>query len=201
MDKLTFQVFVFVFVFVFYANIFFIYIYLFANLGPVCMDKTCPSLVIFSERWYEKIWPFARANSWQKRSQMLWLLLYYLTEMTRLGGQSVVRVEEISKKRTTKQYIQTSEGFTLGKGDRLLYIVLLKRGLIVLRPGPHECDICEPGYFLFFLFFTQIRADGALRVVWRAVSKRCGFGELNLFHAVKKNICDSKNIRIRVNRV
>ena len=63
------------------------------------MDKTCPSLVIFSERWYEKIWPFARANSWQKRSQMLWLLLYYLTEMTRLGGQSVVRVEEISKKR------------------------------------------------------------------------------------------------------
>lgn len=117
------------------------------------MDKTCPSLVIFSERWYEKIWPFARANSWQKRSQMLWLLLYYLTEMTRLGGQSVVRVEEISKKRTTEQYIQTSEGFTLGKGDRLLYIVLLKRGLIVLRPGPHECDICEPGYFLFFSFF------------------------------------------------
>ena len=151
MDKLTFQV--FVFVFVFYANIFLIYIYLFANLGPVCMDKTCPSLVIFSERWYEKIWPFARANSWQKRSQMLWLLLYYLTEMTRLGGQSVVRVEEISKKRTTKQYIQTSEGFTLGKGDRLLYIVLLKRGLIVLRPGPHESDICEPGYFLFFFFF------------------------------------------------
>ena len=39
-------------VFVFYANIFFIYIYLFVKLGLVYMyrDKTCPSLVIFSER-------------------------------------------------------------------------------------------------------------------------------------------------------
>lgn len=35
-------------------------------------------------------------------------------------------------------------------------------------------------------FFTQIRAGGALRVVWRVVSRRCGFGELNQFRAVKK---------------
>ena len=58
----------------------------------------------------------------------------------------------------------------------LLYIVLLKRGLIVLRPGPHECDILNLGivFFFFFVFFfrlfvlfcfvfTQIRADGAFK--------------------------------------
>ena len=106
----------------------------------------------------------------------------YLTEMTRLGSQSIVRVEEMSKKELWNNTFKTSEGFTLGKGDRLLYIELLKRGLIGLRPGPHECDIFEPGY----IFFTQIRAGGALRVVWRVVSRRCGFGELNQFRAVKK---------------
>ena len=77
----------------------------------------------------------------------------HLTEMTRLGSQSVVRVEEISKKELRNNTFKTSEGFTLGKGDRLLYIELLKRGLIVVRPGPHECDIFEPGYFFFFLSF------------------------------------------------
>ena len=103
----------------------------------------------------------------------------HLTEMTRLGSQSVVRVEEVSKKELRNNTFKTSEGFTLGKGDRLLYIELLKRGLIVLRPGPHECDIFEPGYCCFFVFcffvfffvfffsfcfvFTQIRADGAFK--------------------------------------
>ena len=39
----------------------------------------------------------------------------------------------------------------------LLYIVLLKRGLIVLRPGPHECDILNLGivFFFFCLFFSS----------------------------------------------
>ena len=69
----------------------------------------------------------------------------YLTAMTRLESQSVVRVEEMSKKELRNNTFKTSEGFTLGKGNRLLYIELLKRGLIVLRPGPHECDIFEPG--------------------------------------------------------
>ena len=79
--------------------------------------------------------------------------------------------------------------------------MLLKRGLIVLRPGPHECDIFEHVFFFFFCFFFLflflslfvffrflprfVRTE-LLRVVWRAVSKRCGFGELNLFRAVKK---------------
>lgn len=39
----------------------------------------------------------------------------HLTEMTRLGSQSVVRVEEISKKELRNNTFKTSEGFTLGK--------------------------------------------------------------------------------------
>ena len=59
----------------------------------------------------------------------------------------------------------------------------------------------EPGYcfflsfffvflFCFVLFFPRFVRTELLRVVWRAVSKRCGFGELNQFQfqfrAVKK---------------
>ena len=144
----------------------------------------------------------------------------YLTEMTRLGTQSVVRVEEISKKEVRNNTFKLLKGSPSGKMTDclLLYIVLLKRGLIVLRPGPHECDILNLGivfFFFFFLFFLVflfcfvfflprfVRTE-LLRVVWRAVSKRCGFGELNQvqfqFRPVKKNICVSKNIRIGVNR-
>ena len=101
----------------------------------------------------------------------------YLTEMTRLGTQSVVRVEEISKKELRNNTFKLLKGSPSGKMTDclLLYIVLLKRGLIVLRPGPHECDILNLGivFFFFCLFFrlfvlfcfvfTQIRADGAFK--------------------------------------
>lgn len=142
----------------------------------------------------------------------------YLTEMTRLGSQSVVRVEEISKKELRNNTFKLLKGSPSGKMTDclLLYIALLKRGLILLRPGPHECDILNLGIVFFFLsfffvflfcfvlFLPRFVRTELLRVVWRAVSKRCGFGELNQFQfqfrAVKKNICDSKNIRIGVNR-
>lgn len=99
----------------------------------------------------------------------------YLTEMTRLGTQSVVRVEEISKKELRNNTFKLLKGSPSGKMTDclLLYIVLLKRGLIVLRPGPHECDILNLGIVFFCLFFrlfvlfcfvfTQIRADGAFK--------------------------------------
>ena len=138
--------------------------------------------------------------------------------MTRLGTQSVVRVEEISKKELRNNTFKLLKGSPSGKMTDclLLYIVLLKRGLIVLRPGPHECDILNLGIvfvlfflsffssFCFVLFLPRFVRTELLRVVWRAVSKRCGFGELNQvqfqFRPVKKNICVSKNIRIGVNR-
>ena len=79
----------------------------------------------------------------------------YLTEMTRLGSQSVVRVEEISKKELRNNTFKLLKGSPSGKMTDclLLYIVLLKRGLIVLRPGPHDCDILNLGIVFFFLSF------------------------------------------------
>ena len=41
-------------------------------------------------------------------------------------------------------------------------------------------------FFRFVLFLPRFVRTELLRVVWRAVSKRCGFGELNQFRAVKK---------------
>ena len=83
----------------------------------------------------------------------------YLTEMTRLGTQSVVRVEEISKKELRNNTFKLLKGSPSGKMTDclLLYIVLLKRGLIVLRPGPHECDILNLGivFFFFLSFFSS----------------------------------------------
>ena len=81
----------------------------------------------------------------------------YLTEMTRLGTQSVVRVEEISKKELRNNTFKLLKGSPSGKMTDclLLYIVLLKRGLIVLRPGPHECDILNLGIVFFFFFFLS----------------------------------------------
>ena len=101
----------------------------------------------------------------------------YLTEMTRLGTQSVVRVEEISKKELRNNTFKLLKGSPSGKMTDclLLYIVLLKRGLIVLRPGPNGI-FCAWVLFFFFFFclffrlfvlfcfvFTQIRADGAFK--------------------------------------
>ena len=79
----------------------------------------------------------------------------YLTEMTRLGSQSVVRVEEISKKELRNNTFKLLKGSPSGKMTDclLLYIALLKRGLILLRPGPHECDILNLGIVFFFCLF------------------------------------------------
>ena len=70
----------------------------------------------------------------------------------------MVRVEEISKKELRNNTFKLLKGSPSGKMTDclLLYIVLLKRGLIVLRPGPHECDILNLGIvfvFFFCLFF------------------------------------------------
>ena len=67
----------------------------------------------------------------------------------------MVRVEEISKKELRNNTFKLLKGSPSGKMTDclLLYIVLLKRGLIVLRPGPHECDILNLGIVFFFFFF------------------------------------------------
>lgn len=114
----------------------------------------------------------------------------YLTEMARLESQSVVRVEEISKKRTTKQYIQNLwRVHPRERWQTTLYRAAKKR---------FDCTKIWSRRIRHFLnlgtvfFSTQIRADGALRVVWRVVSKRCYFGELNQFRAVK-----NKHLRLQ----
>ena len=138
----------------------------------------------------------------------------YLTEMTRLGTQSVVRVEEISKKEVRNNTFKLLKGSPSGKMTDCLLLYIVLRVLT----WSTRMRYFEPGYCFFFFFFVFffvflfcfvlflprfVRTE-LLRVVWRAVSKRCGFGELNQvqfqFRPVKKNICVSKNIRIGVNR-
>ena len=68
----------------------------------------------------------------------------------------MVRVEEISKKELRNNTFKLLKGSPSGKMTDclLLYIVLLKRGLIVLRPGPHECDNLNVGIVFVFFFLS-----------------------------------------------